>query len=305
MKHQVLGIVPTADVTYEVYGPISGGDFVEGKLYFNDKGELFYYTTKTTRPNPSTGWFPIWDGNRGYKSLYVKSRKYPKDVIKNDIQELSNSITKDKAEKIIEHSKSVEDTKILEPQIQDGDGMFTQCVKGIINKYHVTISDLYEMAKPAFTRAQIETYYTSLNKIKQMRLNKWDDWMRKILHLHYIMEVYKDKELVIKYEYPIAKVEVFHDGKDVTEEYKDIIDQKLDAFKTIIKILMKMYNLDKARLKSDQIDDYTVNNMMTTINADKPVSSQLFSRFMKMARAGFVITIYDIKDKEVFKYQEH
>ena len=62
-------------------------------------------------------------------------------------------------------------------------------------------------------------------------------------------------------------------------------------------------NITKNTLSGEDVDDYTINNMMTTINGKKALSSQLFSRFIRMAKLSYTITIYD-NDKELFKYKE-
>ena len=36
-----------------------------------------------------------------------------------------------------------------------------------------------------------------------------------------------------------------------------------------------MENLTKEKLKSEEVDDYTINNMMTTISGNKSLSAQL------------------------------
>ena len=66
---------------------------------------------------------------------------------------------------------------------------------------------------------------------------------------------------------------------------------------------MVMENIDKASLRSPEVDDYTINNMMTTLSGTKPLSAQLFSRFMRMARLMYTVDIMDAGTL-VFQYKE-
>ena len=102
----------------------------------------------------------------------------------------------------------------------------------------------------------------------------------------------------MSYKYPEDK---FDTG---IVKYNDIAKSSDDPFKRIIKILMVMENINKSSLKSDNVDDYTVNNMVTTINGKKPLSAQLFSRFISMAKLSYSMTIYDRYDKFIFEYKE-
>jgi hypothetical protein len=65
-----------------------------------------------------------------------------------------------------------------------------------------------------------------------------------------------------------------------------------------------MENITKTTLRSNEgVDDYTINNMMTTLNGDKALSAQLFSRFIRMAGLTFSVDI--VKDgKIIFTYKE-
>ena len=65
-----------------------------------------------------------------------------------------------------------------------------------------------------------------------------------------------------------------------------------------------MENITKASMKSDSVDDYTINNMMTTLNSDKPLSAQLFSRFIRMTHLEYRIKIYNQNGKMIFQYKE-
>ena len=49
----------------------------------------------------------------------------------------------------------------------------------------------------------------------------------------------------------------------------------------------------KPLVKNDEVDDYTVNNMMTTLNTKKGLSAHLFSRFIQLSGLSYVIKIYD------------
>jgi len=176
--------------------------------------------------------------------------------------------------------------------------MFTQCIKGVINQKQITMIDLYDMASPKLSEKMIENYYAALIRITFMRLDKWHIWTDVILHINYVIEVYNNKKKLLTYRYPKNE---FDTG---IVKFDTIINTKDDPFKKIIKILMIMENITKNTLKSDEVDDYTINNMMTTINGKKSLSAQLFSRFIRMAELSYTITIYDNKGKQIFEYKE-
>ena len=86
-------------------------------------------------------------------------------------------------------------------------------------------------------------------------------------------------------------------------KYNNIARSKMDPLKKIVKILMVMENISKADLKSDEVDAYTINNMMTTINGAKPLSAQIFSRFLRMTGMDYTVNMYREGDL-IFTYQD-
>ena len=294
----MIGIIPSNSKTFEVYGSFNTDNPIEGKLYYDPKSDrLFLYSKVENRANPRTGYFPVWDGKQTYISNFAIEKYFSKDVTKIDINTISANINKDVAEKVLYKQRRSENNDILKPQLSDGDNMFTQCIKGVINAKEITMVDLIDMATPKLSEKIVENYYSALVRITFMRLDKWTIWIDNILHVNYILDVFKDDKKLLSYKYPKNE---FDTG---IVKYDSITNGDDDPFKKIIKILMVMENITKTTLKSDEVDDYTINNMMTTINGKKSLSSQLFSRFIRMAELSYVITIYDGK-KVIFEYKE-
>ena len=132
-----------------------------------------------------------------------------------------------------------------------------------------------------------------------MRMEKWNVWLSNILHLSYILTVYKNGKMTVQYKWP---KDVFDTG---VVKYQSIAETNDDPLKKIIKILMTKENISKATLReSNDTDDYTINNMMTTLNSDKPMSSQLFSRFIRMTGLAYTVELFDAKDNKIFVYKE-
>ena len=77
----------------------------------------------------------------------------------------------------------------------------------------------------------------------------------------------------------------------------------MDPFKKLIKVTMLEECIDKSDLRGDGIDEYTINNMMTILTGTKPVSAQLFSRFIRMAGLSFQMNVYE-KDQIILTYRE-
>ena len=294
----MIGIIPSNSKTFEVYGDFNTNKPIEGKLYYNpNTGRLFYYSTIETRANPKTGYFPVWDGNDTYISNFAIEKYFNTDVTKLDLNSLCSTINKDVANEVLYKHRRSENDEILQPQLSDGDNMFTQCIKGVINAKQLTMVDLVDMTSPKLSQKMVENYYAALVRITFMRLDKWNIWTDTILHVGYKIKVTKDGKTLLTYHYP---KNVFDTG---VVKYDNIINTSDDPFKKIIKILMIMENISKNTLKSDDVDDYTINNMMTTINGKKSLSAQLFSRFIRMADLSYTITIYD-GNKQIFEYYE-
>lgn len=294
----MIGIIPSIDKTYEIEGDFNTTNLVEGKLYFDPTtNRLYYYSLTCKRSSSDTGFFPIWNGKDKFVSAFSNEKYFPKDIISMNIDSMSSSINKDTADKVLYNRRRVDNDEILRPQISDGDNMFTQCIKGVINAKKLTMIDLVDMSSPRLTQKQIENYYSALTKITFMRIDKWDIWVNVILHLSYQINVMKNDKILVSYTYPSN---VFDTG---IVKYDNITNSNDDPYKKIIKILMIMENITKNDLKSDDIDDYTINNMMTTLNGHKALSAQLFSRFIRMAGLSYQVIVYD-KGQQIFEFKE-
>lgn len=292
------GLIPSKTKTFEVFGSFNEKELVEGKLYYDPKDlKVYYYSKIETRPNPKTGHFPVWDGKRKYQSSFSKEKYFDKDVIVCDIQTLSNGVNSDIAKNVLYMQERSNNEEILKPKISDEDNMFTQCIKGVIAAKEITIIDLVNNSTPKLPQKTIENYYSALNKIIYMRMDKWNIWINNILHVGYKIDVMKNDKIILSYKYP---ENIFDTG---IVKYDNIISGDDDPFKKIIKIIMIMENITKSMLRSDEVDDYTINNMMTTITSKKPLSSQLFSRFMRMTNLSYKTTMYD-GDKVIFEFKE-
>lgn len=295
----MIGIVPGQSQSFEVLGDFNTTSLVEGKLYYNpDDQRLYFYSTKETRSNPRTGWFPIWDGKKTIVTGFSNKKYFDKDAIKTDISTMCSKIDSNVAEQVRYNQRRSDNDAILKPRLSDGDNMFTQCIKGVIIKKELTMIDLVDMSKPKLTQKAIENYYSALTKITFMRLDKWNIWIDVILHMRYVIEVFKGDKLLLTYTYPD---DVFDTG---VVKYDNIISSADDPFKRIIKVLMVMENINKNSLRSDEVDDYTINNMITTLNGKKSLSAQLFSRFIRMANLSYTITLSDPDGTNVFQYKE-
>ena len=59
----MVGIIPSSNKTFEIYGDFNSSNLVEGKLYYHPSDKrLYFYSLKEKRSNPNTGFFPVWDG---------------------------------------------------------------------------------------------------------------------------------------------------------------------------------------------------------------------------------------------------
>ena len=295
----LIGVIPSGSKSYEVYGDFSETNPVEGKLYYDPTtSRLFYYSTFENRSNPKTGYFPVWDGKRVYISTHSAAKYFDRDAIKVDFNSISKQISGSVADEIRYKQRRAVADDILKPPIQDGDNAFTQCVKGVISALNITMVDLVDMCKPKLDQKVLEGYYNALSKITFMRIDKWNIWVNNILHIQYTVNVYKDGKRIVQYNYP---ENTFDTG---IVKYTDIIKTKEDPLKKIVKILMVMCNITKKMLLSSGVDDYTVNNMMTTINSEKALSAQLFSRFIRLSELSYDIQICDNGKKFLFEYKE-
>lgn len=293
----MIGIIPSSNKTFEVFGDFNSKDLVEGKIYVDSTGRAYYYSLVETRSNPKTGFFPIWNGTTTYVSKFSNTKYLDRDVTKVDLMSISANINKDTAAQVLYKQRRSFNDEPLSPQLSDGDNMFTQCIKGVINSKNVTMIDLVDMTSPRLTQKIVENYYSALTKITFMRLDKWNIWIDVILHVQYTITVYKEDKKLLSYSYPSEK---FDTG---IVKYDNIASSDSDPFKKIIGILMIMENINKNSLRSAEVDDYTINNMVTTLNGKKPLSSQLFSRFIRMANLSYSVEIFD-GNKMIFEYRE-
>lgn len=296
----MLGIIPSGSKTFEVEGYFNapGGDLVEGKLYCDPKdGRIYYYSKTNTRPNPDTGYFPIWDGKNKYITKFSKKKYIGADVTTTDLSKMASGLNREIANQVILERRRNESGEPLQPAITDEDNMFTQCVKGIITNKKMTMFDLYSNACPPLTKRTIDNYYSSLIKIAFMRLDKWHIWINTILKVRYVITVKKGRKQLLTYTYPD---DVFDTG---VVKYDAIAKSSNDPLKKIIQILMVMENITKQSLKSDEVDDYTINNMFTTLTSDKAMSAQLFGRFIRMAGLSYKVNIFD-REQMIFEYKE-
>lgn len=291
----MIGIIPKGKKTFEVIGEFNDHP-EEGKIYIDPKDKRLYFYSKTSkRSNPSTGFLPIWNGEKCFTTTH-SSEMYEKDVIKTDMESLSKNIDSNVADHIRYLQRRSSNSGILQPSIQDNDNMFTQVVKSIINLKKYTIVDLIDMSK--LSERIIRNYYGALNKIAFMRMERWEIWINQILHLSYNITVYNGDKKVVTFQYP----EKVFDSGIVT--YDDIVNSKDDPLKKLVKISMLKENISKNDLKSEEVDDYTINNMMTTLTTNKPLSAQLFSRFIRMSGLSYTVEMIDKSGEVIFEYQE-
>lgn len=294
----MLGIIPSANKTYEVCGDFNTSNPEEGKLYYHPStGRLYYYSKTEIRSNPNTGYFPIWNGKKTFISNFSKEKYLDKDVTRVDIESMSSSINADVAQRILYNQKKAMSNGALVPSISDGDNMFNQCIKGSIAAMNISMIDLIDMGSPKYSESIIQNYYAGLSKIQFMRIDRWYIWLD-ILKLKYDIAVSKDSKRLIYYKYPTDE---FDTG---IVKYDNIIKSKADPLKKLIKILMVMENISKSDLRSDEVDDYTINNMITTINGSKALSAQIFARFIGLSGMDYMVNMYDCNDNLIFTYRD-
>lgn len=285
----MIAIIAGAVKTFEVMGSFEDPNPIEGKLYYRPSdNRLFYYTKSGTRSNPDTGYFPVWDGTQTYQSSFSNEKYYGKDTRPLDLDTLCASVDQKVADDIRHRQKRTDHQDLLKPEIVNSDNMFTQTIKGTICAMDVTIVDLVEMATPKLSQATVESFYTSLSKITLMRMDKWLVWLNTILHKGFTITVFHGTKKLVSYQYPMNQ---FDTG---LVQYPEITeDPKSDFLKKLIRIVTIQENINKARLRSDETDEYTINNLMTSLNGNKPLSAQLFSRFMRMAGLSYEVIIED------------
>lgn len=257
----------------------------EGDIYVDPETKrLFIYLKNDIHPSIKYSFFPVWNGK---EKFVFKSSNYKTidDVICMDINQMSQKINKELAEKIIAEQKKCNNSIPLNPVIGKNDNLFTKCIKGILIQEGYSLPDLVEMSYPKLDEKAIMVYYSSLVKTAFMRLNKWNVWLLNILHLGYKLTVLDENQTeIIAYEFPLNEFSVIDE---------DILDQFPcnDPLKRIVKILIYLKDITKEQFKEDDIDEYTINNLFTVINSDKIMSGQIFSRFILFANLSYRIDI--------------
>jgi hypothetical protein len=292
----MIGIIPSSSKTFEVAGMFNCETLKEGQLYVDPAdNRVYYYSTSLNRSCPLSGFFPIWDGKTKLVSKFSNEKYLDKDVIRTNVTDMLSKINTSVAKNIRYLHRRSSASEILKPTISDGDNMFTQVIKGIILKKELTIVDLIDMS--GLQEKYVNNYYSALTKIAFMRMERWVIWVSQIFHLRYVLTVYKDDKKLMSYSFPDDE----YDTGQVS--YSNITRTDDDSFKKIVKILMIMKNITKADLRSDEVDDYTINNMLTTLGTKKPLSAQLFSRFIRMADLGYTVEMFE-NDQLLFEYKE-
>lgn len=295
----MIGIIPGVSKTFEIMGDFFSSDLKEGSLYYDPSDKrLFYYSKTITRSNPDTGFFPVWDGKKKYISSFSNKKYFDDSIQKVDIDTLCKSVNKEVADSVRYKQRRTDHQDILDPMIYNEDNMFTQTIKGTIKAMKVSIVDLIDMASPKLPANMVESFYNSLSKITLMRMDKWMIWLNNILHKGFIISIYRDTKFLLSYRYP---EDAFDTG---IVKYDSIISTNIDCLKKIIKIVIVMENINKAKLRSDTTDEYTINNLMTSLNGSKPLSAQLFSRFMRMAKLSYVVHIVNPDESVIFEFKD-
>lgn len=294
----MIGIYPGKTKTFIVEDCINNvNDFIEGHLYVDEDTDLLYiYSSKITRPNVEYGFFPIFDGKNKYVRTYCILKTY-KDVINQNLDNMISNVDDETKNKVDSLQRNCSDQDPLKPIISDSDNAFTQCIKSIIDIKKYTLSQLEELC--SIDKSLIKNYYSVLNKISFMRLDRFNIWMKSILHMNFKLIV-KDNNgnKLVTYDDNLNK---FDTG---IISYNDIVNNNnIDFMKKIIFIVMRMKSITKSQLSSGDMKDYTVNNLLILLNSNKQFSIQLFSRFIKMIDYSYNIEIYD-KDKLIFIYSE-
>ena len=224
-------------------------------------------------------------------SKYSKE-KYLSDVIAWNVDKMISGIDADVANDIRYKQRISINGATLRPELGSSDNMFTQIIKSILYDKNMSIIDLIDIS--GLSENIIESYYSALTKIAFMRLERWNIWINQIFKLSYKLTIRNSNRNLLIYDYP-------NNIFDCGDEYPDIINSKDDPFKKAVKIIIEKENITKESLRSEEHDDYTINNIMSTITTNKTLSAQLFSRFMKMANLNYIMEMYE-DNKLIFTY---
>jgi hypothetical protein len=139
----------------------------------------------------------------------------------------------------------------------------------------------------------MKNYLSALTKISFMRMARWEIWMACIFHFHYTITVRSHIKNLLVYKWPENEFDC---------KYDHLYHKSDDQLKKIVKILIALEDITKSSLRSPEVDDYTVNNLYTILSSNKPLSAQLFSRFIRIAKLGYNIDVYDKNDRLVLSY---
>ena len=145
----MIGIIPSGSQTFIVEGTLDSNSLIDGRLYVDPETDrLFFYSIKETRSSPITGYFPIWDGKTKIISQFSNQKYFNLDATRTEILSMSSNINENIADQVLYQRRRSERDEILEPLLIDGDNMFTQCIKGILNAKKYTLIDLVDMSTP-------------------------------------------------------------------------------------------------------------------------------------------------------------
>lgn len=282
----MIGIIPGTNKTFIVSDYFCPNP-VEGQLYIDPQSNrIFVYSKTQTRSCVENGFFPVWNGQNKIITNF-SNNKTIKDIINIDLSFLGNSIDEIVAENVIIEQKKHNSGNALDPVITNDDNFFTKCIKGVILNKKLSFNDLVENSSVNINEKMINIYYSSLTKTAFMRLDKWYNWITAILHLDYKITVFdENNDELISYQFLSNKF---------STKYSEILNQieNKDPLKRIVKFIIKLKNIVKDQFKNDEIDEYTINNMFTIINGSKPMSAQIFSRFMTLTELEFEIQLIE------------
>ena len=291
----MIGIIPGTNKTFVVSGYFCS-DPIEGQLYVDPQSKrVFVYSKEQTRSCVDNGFFPVWDGQKKIITGFSNFKTLD-DVLKFDLESLGKSIDEETAENVILEQKKHNSGNALDPVITNDDNFFTKCIKGVILTKKLSFNDLVENSSAGVSEKFVNIYYSSLVKTAFMRLDKWYNWVTAILHLDYKITVFEDNKELISYQF------LSNEFKTEFTEVLSKVETK-DPLKKLVKFIIKLKNIVKEQFKSEEIDEYKINNMFTIINGSKPMSAQIFSRFINLAELDFVVemkedgqTIFSIKE---------
>lgn len=286
----MLGIIPGMQKTFIVEGYFCENP-VEGNLYVDPETKrVFIYSKEWKRSSAENGYFPVWDGVNKIITPF-SNNKTIENVINLDLKEMCSKIDSSKAEEILAEQRKHNNGVLLEPVITNDDNLFTKCVKGTILALKLSFDDLIESSYPKLNEKMLGIYYSSLNKTAFMRLNKWMTWVTVILKIGYKITVFdRENTVILSYEFPSGLITGVNEKLIKSTECKDPLKQ-------IVKILIILLDITKDQFKCEDVDEYTINNLFTVIGNNKPMSGQIFTRFILLSDLMYQIDV--IKDGSI------